>query len=107
MSKRKPANGKPTIEVYVCTNDRRGVKKSCADGHALQMLKTLRDGVEQKQLQATVKVDATGCLGACEDGPSVMLFPQGKMYCEYTMADAQTILDEIVEFAAAPPKSSF
>jgi (2Fe-2S) ferredoxin len=41
-----------------------------------------------------VLVSATGCLGPCEQGPTVVVYPDGTWYSKVTEADVATILDE-------------
>jgi (2Fe-2S) ferredoxin len=41
-----------------------------------------------------VVVTATGCLGPCEQGPTVVIYPDGIWYSKVTEADVATILDE-------------
>ena len=42
-----------------------------------------------------VRVTQTGCLGVCEDGPNVMIYPQNKWYSKVTVDDTDQILDDI------------
>lgn len=43
-----------------------------------------------------VLVSATGCLGPCEQGPTVVVYPDNTWYSKVTEADVATILDEHV-----------
>ena len=78
--------------VIVCTNTDcmyRGAKKNI-------------EGLEQR-LQAAgsdVKIKNYLCFGGCEDGPNVVLYPEGTWYAGVQEAD----LDDIVSHVCGGPK---
>ena len=37
---------------------------------------------------------STGCLGTCEDGASVLIYPEGVMYGKVTLDDVNAIIEE-------------
>jgi (2Fe-2S) ferredoxin len=49
---------------------------------------------QQRQLFTAVAVTPTGCLGPCGMGPSVLVYPEGIMYGNVTVADVSAIFDE-------------
>jgi (2Fe-2S) ferredoxin len=49
---------------------------------------------QQRQLFTQVAVTPTGCLGPCGMGPSVLVYPEGIMYGNVTVADVSAIFDE-------------
>lgn len=70
-------NESPYIaHVFVCTNDRKGVRKSCADGGSEGFKDALKNAVAAKGWKGKVRVSSSGCLGLCEAGPNVMIYPQ-------------------------------
>jgi len=62
--------------VFVCTNDRKGERKSCADGASARLKDALKDAVAAKGWRGKVRVSTAGCMGLCEAGPNVMIHPQ-------------------------------
>lgn len=81
--------------VFICTNDRHGARKSCADGEAVALRDDLKKQVEQRGWKPRVRVSQSGCLGLCEKGPNVMIYPQGIWFGGATRADAGRILETI------------
>lgn len=74
MAKR---NESPYIaHVFVCTNDRKGERKSCADGASARLKDALKDAVAAKGWRGKVRVSTSGCMGLCEAGPNVLIHPQ-------------------------------
>ena len=88
--------------VLVCTNDRHGERKSCADGSSAQLREQLKEALHQRpHLKGRVRVSAAGCLGLCAQGPNVLLYPQSIWFSGVTPADLPQLL-EAIEAAAAP-----
>jgi len=49
---------------------------------------------EQKGLWGKYLLTSTGCVGTCDTGPSVLVYPEGVMYGNVTPADVTAIIDE-------------
>jgi (2Fe-2S) ferredoxin len=49
---------------------------------------------QQRQCFDRVAITATGCLGPCGSGPSVLVYPEGVMYGGVTKEDVTAIFDE-------------
>lgn len=87
--------------VLVCVNDRKGARKSCADGQSVALKDLLKEEVGKRGWAGMVRVSQTGCLGLCEKGPNVMLYPQGVWFSEVTPADADKVLEKVAEVLKA------
>ena len=82
--------------VLVCTNDRHGIRKACADGESAKLREHLKALVHQDpDLSGRVRVSSTGCMGLCARGPNVMLYPQAIWFSGVALADAPRLLAEI------------
>jgi (2Fe-2S) ferredoxin len=53
-------------------------------------------GVMERNLIGQVIVTPTDCLGPCQFGPTVVVYPEGIWYKNVTDADVAVILDEHV-----------
>ncbi len=62
--------------VFVCINDRKGERKSCADGKSPAVRKALKKEVEKRGWVGKVRVSQCGCMGLCAKGPNVIIYPQ-------------------------------
>jgi (2Fe-2S) ferredoxin len=62
--------------VFVCTNDRGGARKSCADDKSQLIKSGLKDTITARGWKGKVRVSTSGCMGLCDEGPNVMIYPQ-------------------------------
>ena len=86
--------------VFICTNDRKGARKSCADEGSQQIKDRLKEGATAKGWKGKVRISTAGCLGVCDKGPNIMIYPQGLWFSAVTLADVDellTVLAGIVE----------
>jgi len=84
--------------VFVCTFDREGKKRSCADHNSPDVRKALKEEVSKRGWKERVRVSQSGCLGACDNGPVVIIYPQDIWFTEVTMDDVGMVLSRIEEF---------
>lgn len=91
--------------VLVCTNDRHGEHKSCADGQSAQLREQLKEAVNRRpHLKGLVRVSSAGCLGLCAQGPNILLYPQSIWFSGVTSVDLPRLMGAIEE-AASQEKS--
>lgn len=91
--------------VFICTNDRHGERKSCADGGGNAALKDhLKDEVERRGWKGRVRVSSSGCMGLCGKGPNVMIYPQKTWFAVASPSDKEAILEEIGVLLSAEAK---
>ena len=86
--------------VFVCTNDRGGERKSCADGNGQLIKSRLKDVVNDKGWKGKVRVSTSGCMGLCANGPNVMLYPQKIWFSEVLPDDVNEIVSTIERIMA-------
>ncbi|MCM8814113.1 MAG: (2Fe-2S) ferredoxin domain-containing protein [Candidatus Omnitrophica bacterium] len=91
--------------VFVCTNDRAGVRKSCADGASVTLHRQLKERIASAGLQELVRVSSTACQGQCEHGPNVMIYPQGIWFSDATPNNSDEIIGKI-EFLLTQQRES-
>ena len=83
--------------VFVCTFDREGKKKSCADHNSPETRKALKEEVANRGWKKHVRVSQSGCLGACDNGPVVIIYPQNIWFSEVSADDAGSIIAKVQE----------
>ena len=81
--------------VFVCTNDRKGERKSCADQNSPLISKTLKEEVGNRGWKKQVRVSQSGCMGLCGKGPNVMIYPQKIWFSEVSIDDVGQIVSQI------------
>jgi (2Fe-2S) ferredoxin len=99
---------KPYYEhhVFFCTNVRDDpCRASCGKSGAIEAQEHAKRRIKQLGLngQGKVRINKAGCLDRCEEGPVVVVYPQGTWYTYVDNSDIDEIIDrhilrgEIVE----------
>jgi len=81
--------------VFICTNDRKGERKSCSDNNSEEIKAKLKTIVNDKGWKEKVRVSTSGCMGLCANGPNVMIYPQKIWFSEVSIEDVETIVTTI------------
>ena len=82
--------------VFFCTNVREdGCRESCGKSGAFEAQQHAKKRIKELGLNGPgqVRINKAGCLDRCEEGPVVVIYPQGTWY---TYVDASDI-DEIID----------
>lgn len=88
---------KPKYHIIVCTNTRPPghPKPSCGASGSAAILMAFNMGLMERGYQpGQVLVTSSACLGPCEYGPTVVIYPDGIWYGQVKEADVAEILDE-------------
>jgi (2Fe-2S) ferredoxin len=88
--------------VFICTNDRHGERKSCADNNSAAVKAKLKNVVNQNGWKEKVRISTAGCMGLCADGPNVMIYPQKIWFSEVRLEDVEKIVATIERNIAEP-----
>jgi len=83
--------------VLVCTNDRKGMRKSCADGNSIEIRAMLKKQIADRGWKPDVRLSQSGCLGLCAKGPNVILYPQKIWFSQVTAEEVPSIMKSIAE----------
>jgi (2Fe-2S) ferredoxin len=82
--------------VFFCTNQREPGEGCCNNFGAQRMRDYVKDKVKALAISNDanrIRINSAGCLGRCDDGPVLVVYPEGVWY---TYVD-ETDLDEIIE----------
>ena len=87
---------KPQRHVFVCNQQRppghpRG---SCAAKGGTAVLQAFWAELQKRQAYETVAITYSGCLGPCEGGSNVLVYPEGVLYSGVQPADVNEIFDQ-------------
>ncbi len=66
--------------VFVCTQGKPEGVESCPHRGSLRVLQALEREIASQELDHQVQVTACGCLGLCENGPVLIVYPEGVWY---------------------------
>ncbi|MFN3987719.1 MAG: (2Fe-2S) ferredoxin domain-containing protein [Rhodocyclaceae bacterium] len=87
---------KPKKHILVCVQGRppghpRG---SCQQKGCSDVYQGFLEAFQARNLWSEFAVTNTGCLGPCQAGPSVLVYPEAVMYAGVSPADVAAIIDE-------------
>jgi (2Fe-2S) ferredoxin len=84
---------KPSHHIFVCASFR-GVeaKGKCLKKDSLQLIGYLQDELTARGLDALVS--STGCLNLCDEGPVLIVYPEGHWY---RAVDSEEAVDRILD----------
>lgn len=84
--------------LFICANQRNNAcRKSCGDnGVGAGALDYLKGHAKQMGLmgKGKLRISQAGCLGRCDEGAAMVLYPQGRWYRYQNEADLQEILEK-------------
>ncbi|HLO96424.1 MAG TPA: (2Fe-2S) ferredoxin domain-containing protein [Burkholderiaceae bacterium] len=96
------------IHAFACMQARPSghPRGSCAERGAKALVERLQMRVDRERL-ADVAVTATGCMGFCQAGPLMVVYPQGLWYAPRTEADIDEIVDSHLKGGQAVERLAF
>ena len=78
--------------VFVCTQQKPEGVTCCPAGGSMSILGALHGELGKQELSNDVQVTTCGCLGLCDDGPIMIVYPDGTWYRKVTPADVPEIV---------------
>jgi len=80
--------------IFCCTNRRPdGHKEGCCATKGGESLRNyMKKRAKELGLKETTRVNGAGCLGRCELGPVVVIYPEGVWYSPKNESDVDDIL---------------
>jgi (2Fe-2S) ferredoxin len=82
--------------IFVCINQRPAghPKGDCASKGSRDLFQKFQEEIEKRQLWERVAVNGTTCLGPCNLGASVVVYPEGVWYGQVGVKDVEEIMDQ-------------
>ena len=87
---------KPERHVFICSQARppghpRG---SCAAKGCRAVADEFMRQWQARQLFTRIAITQSGCLGPCQLGPGVLVYPEGVLYSQVSVQDVSEIFDQ-------------
>jgi (2Fe-2S) ferredoxin len=83
--------------VFFCMNERDGkdARQSCGKCGAEKAQKHAKKRIKELGLngEGKVRINQSGCLDRCEEGPVLVVYPEGTWYTYVDTADIDDIID--------------
>lgn len=93
--RRLPSDPKPHFRahLFLCTNRRPPGHPigSCFDRGAMELAEAMRNIFKDMNLDDS-RANTSGCLGRCDKGPVMVVYPEGVWYAPRTPADVEEVL---------------
>jgi len=82
--------------VFFCCNQRESGERCCNDGGSRRLRDYAKDRVKSLKLSGPgkVRVNQSGCLDRCTEGPVMVIYPEAVWYTYVDEADIDEIIDE-------------
>ena len=85
------------VHAFICTRTKEGGKDSCGPKGSAELRDRLKNWVKTAGLKDKVKITASLCLGHCEKGITVCIYPKGEWYFRVDKdADYEKLQNEIL-----------
>jgi (2Fe-2S) ferredoxin/ubiquinone/menaquinone biosynthesis C-methylase UbiE len=78
--------------VFVCTQEKAEGVPCCSSAGSFRVLNALHGELDAKGLSDEVQVSSCGCLGICDSGPVMIVYPEGTWYTKLTPNDVPEIV---------------
>ena len=87
---------KPEKHVFVCDHSRPDddPKGSCVARGSQPVIDAFAEEIGSRNLWGRIKLSTSSCLGTCEVGPSVLVYPEGVMYQKVKASDVVDIIEK-------------
>ena len=94
-------------QIFVCTNNRKAEdpgspKPSCGDHQAEAIFAELRKIAKDRGLHPRIRVAQAKCLGKCNEGTTIMVYPDNVWYSHVSLADVPALAEK---YLAVPQAS--
>lgn len=89
--------------ILICVNERPSGKTACGNRDSFALFESLMRTVRERGLDREIRVTRTRCLGLCESGPNVAVYPEGVWYSDVRDEDLREILDRHVAPGVSTP----
>jgi len=81
-------------QIFVCTNDAKGEKASCGDHKGEEVFRKLREIAKARGLHPKIRVAQAKCLGQCNTGVNIMVYPDNIWYSGVRIEDVDKLAEK-------------
>lgn len=86
---------RPAKHVFVCTQNRppNHPRGACNHKGSTELLQAFWAELQKRNAYDQVAITYSGCLGPCDQGANVLVYPEGILYAKVTKDDVAEIFD--------------
>lgn len=90
------SDGTIKAHLFICVNDRKGGRESCAEHNAQDLRDQVKKLCQEKNLpKGSYRVNNAGCLGRCEQGIVAVLYPKNEWFTNLRADDAELLASQV------------
>lgn len=84
-----------TKHILLCTNQKPAGKQCCANSGGEEYFNHLKSKLRELEMHGPgkIRVSKSGCLGRCELGPCIVIYPEGVWYSYSSFEDINQIVE--------------
>ncbi|MBP9186284.1 MAG: (2Fe-2S) ferredoxin domain-containing protein [Bacteroidia bacterium] len=79
--------------IFICANQKAEGKTCCGEARGMELVNKFKEVLREKGLQGKIRAQRSGCLDACSNGPTLVIYPEGTYYGHVTLNDVERIID--------------
>ena len=83
-------------QIFVCVNDKKGEKPSCGDHQGEAIFTELRRLAKERGLHPQIRVAQAKCLGQCNIGTNIMIYPDNLWYSGVHLEDVPALAEKFL-----------
>lgn len=85
--------------IFICTNQKDNNKQCCANSGLTEVVKYAKQflGTLGINKDSKIRISSSGCMGRCELGPVLAVYPNGEWYHYRNLKDIENILSCVVQ----------
>lgn len=85
--------------IFICTNQRpeSAPRPSCGEAHGLELVVAFKKAINDLKLDVPIRAQKSGCLDLCEQGPTVVVYPDAVFYGNVQLSDVEEIVTEHIQ----------
>ena len=87
--------------VFFCTNQRDAGKACCNDHGAQKMRDYVKNKVKKLKISNSenrIRINSAGCMDRCDEGPVIVVYPEGTWYTYVDESDLDEIIEEHLKY---------
>ena len=82
--------------VFVCVNKRKATNKKSCGNIGIPLKIKLKKSIVEKKINNEIRINSSGCLGKCNLGPCVVVYPQSQWKFNVKLEDNEKIINELI-----------
>ena len=82
--------------VFVCENQRNSSSEKSCGKVGVPLRIHLKREIDKKKLNKKIRINKSGCLGKCNQGPCFVIYPEGKWHFNVELEEYEKIINQLI-----------